>query len=235
MPSWALWAKALLATGSNAHMSRADLDDYFHVPPGFNVCRGGWFSDGPERFHHNGNNGWSYAWMRIDRHRRLAAVAATNIGYEGVATPVKALMDELDGMGQAWPAMEHLAAALAPDELRATASSEDPDHPAPNAVDDSFRSRWVAATATPVLTLDLLQERWFSALLLCQSERKSLGDLELELVRQDGSRQLLKGAALRALTVEQGLVIELKLPAPQLTRHLILHVKTHPPRPSCSA
>ena len=223
--SWGQWARALLASSDSAHMTRSVLDEYFHVPAGLNCCQGGMFG-GNGRFQHNGLNGWNYALMMIDRHARCASLAATNIGYEGVADGIYHLGEEIDGVGQAWPAMEHLAESLALTELSCSADSAAPGQSATLLADSSFRTRWIAQRPDPTLSITLASTQWLRGLALCQFAQGRIQAFELDLQGAGVAAPVttLKGAALDALCSREGGVIKLLFATPMRVKKLTLRV-----------
>ena len=225
--SWGQWAKALLASSDSAHMTRNVLDEYFHVPAGLDFCQGG-LHGGNGRFDHNGLNGWNYAHTMFDRHARCAALAATNIGYEGVGEGIHQLCEEIDGVGQAWPAMEHLGESLALAELSCSADSAAPGFSATLLADTSFRTRWIAQRNDPTLTITLTNAQWLRGIALCQFAQARIGTLELDLQGPGApaSFTALKGAALDALTTREGGVIKVLFATPQRVKKLVLRIKS---------
>jgi CubicO group peptidase (beta-lactamase class C family) len=229
LQSWGQWAKALVADRDTPHMTRTVLDEYFLVPTGLRCAQGGFFAEGEERFQHNGHNGWNYALMRVDRRARCASFGATNMDGPEVAGSVAGWVDEIDGVGQAWHALEHLHECFGPGEVEArTGSGAD----ASALVDASFASRWNAPGKAGTLVLRLTSAHWLKGLALCQFATPRLTDLELEFVTPDGQRRSLAGAALQAITRREGGVIAMLFAAPERASELHVHFKnaSAPPR-----
>ncbi|MDP1899439.1 MAG: serine hydrolase [Rubrivivax sp.] len=225
--SWGQWAKALLASSDSAHMTRSVLDEYFHVPAGLDCSQGGMFG-GNGRFQHNGLNGWNYALTMVDRNARCAALAATNIGYEGVSDGINHLCEEIDGVGQAWPAMEHLSESLALAELSCSSDSAAPGQSATLLVDTSFRTRWLAQRNDPTLTVTLASKQWLRGIALCQFAQARIQVFELDLQGAGVAAPVLtlKGAALDALCTREGGVIKLLFATPMRVKKLSLRIKS---------
>lgn len=225
--SCALWMKALLKTGSDAHMTQTVLNEYFSLPAAGHWCtRGGLFVLG-EGFAHNGNNFWHCADMFINRTRRVVTFAATNISYDGSHGGIERVREELLAVGYAWPAMEHLSEALAPGELGVTAASAT-GQPAAQMCDDSFSSFWRASTGLPVVTLTLGSERWLKGVALCQRKAALINSFEMD-VHTGTSREaptVLRGAALDALTTRDELVVKVIFDQPMRANKLVLRVKS---------
>jgi CubicO group peptidase (beta-lactamase class C family) len=228
VPSWGEWAKALLKTTDDAPLDQAGLAEYFELPgPDYSCTRGGWFDEQPY-FSHNGCNGWNYADMSVSRTLRVATLAATNIAYSDVADGIGDLRGELEGVGEAWPAMEHLSASLAQAELTCTASSsvgiDGPDH----LVDTGFRTLWRSVSSQPELTLTLNEERLLRGLVLCQYKVPRIQSFELMLpaATAGGPAQIIQGPALDAMTQRDGLVIKVLFPQPLRVKTLVLKVRT---------
>lgn len=232
--SWALWMKALLKTGSDAHMTQTVLDQYWGLPAaGFVTNRGGLFEK-EQGFGHNGHNGWNWADMTIHRDLRVAALAATNIEYPGVSDGIDRALREGLAVGFAWPAMEHLSEALAPEELSVSARSAD-GQTASMMCDRSLSSFWRARTARPVITLTLVSERWLKGLALCQRQSAMIGGFELDLYAGgSGAPQVLKGAALEALTTREDRVVKVIFDEPVRAKKVVLRVKSSSATPEIS-
>jgi len=233
IPSWGQWAKALLAGSDNAHMSRAVLDEYFHLAPGYNCSQGGWFGGGGS-FAHDGNNGWTYASMLVDRNRGMATLAATNISYEGVTEGLYAMREEMERLADAWPAMEHLSESLALDELSCSANSSASGAGATLMADTWFRTRWASATSTPTITVTLQSERLLKGIALCQRGAAAINGFELEVQPEgtNGMAMVLAGSALAALTSREGCVIKVLFATPMRAKRLVLRIKSASAAPS---
>lgn len=222
--SWALWMKALLKTGSDAHLTQTVLNQYFGLPAADHWCtRGGLFVL-DEGFTHNGNNFWHCADMFINRAERVATLAATNISYSGVHVGVERLRRELLAVGYAWPAMEHLSEALTPSELSVSAANAS-GRPATQMCDDSFASFWRASSSQPVITLTWVGERWLKGLALCQHKAALIDSFELE-IHSGSAADVLRGAALDAITTREGLVVKLIFSQPTRAKKLVLRLKS---------
>jgi CubicO group peptidase (beta-lactamase class C family) len=224
---WAKFAKSLLRTSGDAHISMTALDEYFTLPgPGYNCTNGGWFGANG-RFAHDGCNMWNYASMLIDRHLRLATLAATNCFFDGVTAGIYQLREEMECVAAAWPAMEHLHEALALDEISCSANSTAGSgglYHATLMADQWFRTHWRSASRTPTLTFTLQNEGYVGGIALCQVDGAHIQDFELTLAPASGLGLVLKGAALDALTTRDGLVIKVLFGAPRKLKKITLKV-----------
>lgn len=227
---WAKWAKALLATSSTSLIRKTELDEYFGMPSAdYNCTRGGWFGSNG-RFGHDGCNMWNYATMTVDRGKQMSVLAATNIYTDLASQATAALAGEMEGVSDAWSAMEHLHEALTIGEASMAATSvwDNTGNYHPTLMLDSwFRTRWASASNTPTVTATLQAEGWLKGLAICQVHEARIGTFELE-ISASGSAEptVLKGAALTALTQREGLVIKVLFAAPMLVKKLVLRVKT---------
>lgn len=234
---WGKCAKTLLKTSDDAHMTGAILDGYFGLPDtDYNCTRGGWFgADG--RYGHDGCNLWNYASMVVDRHKKLALLSATNIFCDDAPAAVAALRDEMEGVANAWGAMEHLHEALALDELSCAADSvwdnTGSSHPTLMA-DVWFRTRWAAGSRTPTVTATLQNEGWLKGLAICQMYGPRIGQFELEIRREEAGSMamMLSGAALDALTTRDGLVVKVLFNSPLRAKKVVLRIKSSTTEPA---
>lgn len=227
---WAKWAKALLATSSTSLIKKSALDDYFGLPDAdYNCTRGGWFGGGG-RFSHDGCNMWNYATMTVDRGKRMAVLAATNIYTDTASQATAALAGEMEGVSDAWPAMEHLHEALAIGEASVSATSvwDNTGNYHPTLMLDAwFRTRWASASSTPIVTATLQTEGWLKGIAICQVYEARIGTFEIEITSSASpTPAVLKGAALASLTQREGLVVKVLFAAPMLVKKLVLKVKT---------
>lgn len=227
---WAKWAKALLATSSTSLIKKSALDEYFGLPDGdYNCTRGGWFGGGG-RFSHDGCNMWNYATMTVDRGKQMAVLAATNIYTDTASQATAALAGEMEGVSDAWPAMEHLHEALTIGEASLSASSvwDNTGNYHPTLMLDAwFRTRWASASNTPSVTATLQTEGWLKGIAICQVFEARIGTFELEITSSASANPtVLKGAALAALTQREGLVVKVLFAAPTRVKKLVLRVKT---------
>jgi len=236
LPSWGQWAKSLLRVSDDAHMTMTPLNEYFTLPGAdFNCTRGGWFG-GSGRFAHDGCNFWNYASMLVDRPRRMATLAATNIHYDGITSGIFALREEMERLADAWPAMEHLSESLALAELSCTASSSAGDHPPELLTDSWFRTYWAASVKTPTLTVTLQEERLLKGLALCEYEQSRITAFELEVrtAVSGGMAATFSGSTLEAMTTREGLVTKVLFPRPVRAKTLVLRVRAASDAPQLS-
>jgi CubicO group peptidase (beta-lactamase class C family) len=234
---WGKWATTLLKTSSDAHMSTAILDEYFGLPDAdYNCTRGGWFgADGI--YGHDGCNMWNYASMGVDRNKKRAVLSATNIYCDEAPGAVAALRGEMEGVADAWPAMEHLHEALSLNEVSCTANSvwDNTGNSHPTLMADVwFRTRWASGSRTPTVTATLQDAGWLKGLAICQMYGPRIGQFELEIHSGDAGSAplLLSGAVLNALTVREGLVIKVLFHAPLRTKKVVMRIKSSTAEPT---